>query len=166
NFSRRKLITFEETHIFGPNLVNTARVGYSRVVANAPKTVSILNPILNDLSLGFLPGQPIGILSITGLQRFQGVNGQSSDFFLNSYQDYDDLFYTRGNHALKFGVAIERAQLNEFTTSTPNGGWNYGSLRNFLTNGAPTSFVTTIPGTNANPTYLRQMIFGLYVQAD
>src|SRR5215813_4156121 len=42
NFSRRKLITFEETHIFGPNLVNTARVGYSRVVANAPKTVSIL----------------------------------------------------------------------------------------------------------------------------
>jgi hypothetical protein len=166
NFSKRKLITFEETHIFSPTLVNTARVGYSRVVADAPKTVSILNPILNDLSLGFLPGQPIGILAVTGLQRFQGVNGQSSDFFLDSYQAYDDLFYTRGDHSLKFGFAIERAQLNESTTSSPNGGWTYGSLRNFLTNAAPTSFLTTIPGTNANPTYLRQTIFGFYAQDD
>ncbi len=166
NFSRRKLITFEETHILSPTLVNTVRVGYSRVVANAPKTVSILNPILNDLSLGFLPGQPIGILAITGFQRFQGVNGQSSDFFLNSYQAYDDLFYTRGDHALKFGFAFERAQLNESTTSFPNGAWTYGSLRNFLTNAAPTTFATTIPGTNANPTYLRQTIFGFYAQDD
>lgn len=166
NFSKRNLITFEETHIFSPALVNTVRVGYSRVVANAPKTISILNPILNDPSLGFLPGQPVGSLAITGFQRFQGANGQSSDFYLNSYQAYDDLFYTRGDHSLKFGFSIERAQLNEATQSSPNGGWTYGSLRNFLTNAAPTSFVTTIPGTNANPTYLRQTIFGFYGQDD
>lgn len=166
NFSKRKLITLEESHIFGPSLVNTARVGYSRVVANAPKTVSVLNNILNDPTLGFLPGQPVGALAITGFQRFQGVNGQSSDFFLDSYQAYDDVFYTRGDHALKFGASVERAQLNESTTSSPNGGWNFGSLRNFLLNAQPTSFITTIPGTNANPTYLRQTIFGFYGQDD
>jgi len=166
NFSRRMLGTLEENHIFGPSLFNTARVGYSRVVALAPKTVSTLNPLLNDLSLGFLPGNPVGVIQIGGIARFQGVNAQSSDFYFNSYQAYDDLFYTVGNHALKFGASVERTQLNEFTSSSPNGGWTYGSLRNFLTDGTATSFIATVPGLVVNPTYLRQTVFGLYVQDD
>jgi outer membrane receptor protein involved in Fe transport len=165
NFSRRKLLTFEETHIFGPSLLNTARIGYSRAAVQAPKLVDILNPAATDPALGFLPGHPVGVLQVGGLTRFPGVLASGSNFFYNSYQGYDDLFYTFGDHALKFGVAVEHDQLAESTASSPNGQYTFGSLKTFLTN-VPTSFTTDIPNLVVNPTYLRQSMFGAYVQDD
>jgi outer membrane receptor protein involved in Fe transport len=166
NFSKRKMVSIEETHIFSPTLLNTARIGYSRVVATGPTTTQILNPLLDNPSLGFLPGQPIGVLTVSGLTRISGNRSQEAAYIYNSFQAYDDLFKTMGNHSLKAGASIEYNQLNQSTTSSPNGGWAYGSLRNFLTNGAATSFITTVPGLTTNPTYLRQKVFGFYGQDD
>jgi outer membrane receptor protein involved in Fe transport len=165
NFSKRKLVTLEETHIFNAGLLNTARFGYSRAAVQAPKLVDILNPIATDPTLGFLPGHPVGVIVVGGLTRFSGVLASGSNFFYNSFQGYDDLFYTRGNHAFKFGVAYEHDQLAESTASSPNGQYSFGSLRNFLTN-VPTSFTTDIPNLVVNPTYLRQSMFGAYAQDD
>ncbi len=165
-FSKRSLFTVEENHIFSPTLVNTARLGYSRVVALGPQTVSILNPNVGNTGLGFLPNNPVGTITIGGLSRFQGANATSSNFYYNSYQGYDDLFYTLGDHALKFGGAYELTQLNESGTSALNGVWTYGSLRNFLLNGAATSFSAQLLTQVVNPTYLRQSIFGFYAQDD
>src|SRR6266478_4300069 len=161
NFSKSKVISIEKTHIFSPTVLNTARIGFSRVVATGQTTTAILNPLLNDLSFGFLPGQPVGVITISGLTRFAGVNSQEAAYYYNSFQAYDDLFYTRGNHSLKFGASGEYNQLNQSTTSSPNGGWTYGTLRNFLINGVSTSFITQVPGLVVSPTYLRQKVFGV-----
>jgi outer membrane receptor protein involved in Fe transport len=165
NNSRRKLATLEHTHIFGANLVNTARVGYSRVVGEAPVTLDTINAAVRDIALGFIPGHPTGTINVSGLTRFPGVDAQLSRFFYNSYQGYDDVFVTRGRHALKLGVALEHIRLQESTDSSVNGGYDFGSLTNFLTD-VPASFSATAPGTQTLPTYLRQTVLGAYVQDD
>ncbi len=165
NISRRKLVTLEESHVFGPSLYNSVRLGYSRVVAFSPKTLEVVDSKASDPALAFLPGGLVGTIGVSGLSLFPGVRAQESSFYYNSYQVYDDLFHTRGAHALKLGFAIERIQANQFSISTPNGQFNFGSLRNFLTN-QPQSFTAAVPGFVVNPTYLRQTVAGGYVQDD
>ena len=166
NVSRRKMTSVEESHTFAPNLLNTARFGYSRVVAIGPTTTHVLNPILNDPSLGFLPGQPFGNLAVTQLARVSGKDPNTATYHYNSYQAYDDLYYTLGKHALKIGASLERDQLNQSTLSGQDGAWTFGSLKNFLTNASATSFVTQLPGEPNIKTYLRQSIIGAYLQDD
>jgi hypothetical protein len=165
NFSQRKLITFDETHIFNPTLLNTARIGYSRAAVQAPKLLDILNPAASDLAIGFLPNHPVGVIQIGGLTRFSGIFNSGSNLYYNSFQAYDDLFKSVGNHSFKFGVAAEYDQLASSTASSPNGAYVFGSIRSFLTNN-PTSFSTDVPNLNVNPTYLRQGVLGVYAQDD
>jgi len=45
------MISLEETHIFKSNLINVARIGYSRSVVVAPITLGAINPLARDTSL-------------------------------------------------------------------------------------------------------------------
>jgi len=65
---------------------------------------------------------------------------------------------------LKFGVGVERMQLNYHGVSTPTGQFSFGSLTNFLTN-KPDNFVSAL-GTGYTPRGLRQTLFGAYLQDD
>jgi hypothetical protein len=162
----RKTYSIEETHIFRPNLLNIARIGYNRVVVSAPLNLGAVNSLATDTSLGFLPNNPVGSIQISGLTLFNGGVGGigETDYHYGSYQAYDDLLYTRQAHSLKFGAAVERIQSNEFAIGDPIGRYTFGSLQNFLTN-RPSTFNATLPGTN--PTiYLRQTVVGAYVQDD
>ena len=164
--ANRKSVSVEETHIFRPNLINVARLGYSRSVVSAPISLGAINPLASDTSLGFLPGAPPGSITITGISVFNGGVGGvgETDYHYNSYQAYDDVLFTKGNHSFKFGGAIERIQSNEFAGGDQIGRYVFGSLRNFLLN-QPTSFNALIPGSN--PTiYLRQTVVGAYIQDD
>lgn len=165
-FSRRRLFTLEETRTFTPNLVNTARFGFSRVVSLAPVTLNALNQAAADTSLGFTPGHAVGLINIGGIDNFQGGLGAVGefDFHFNSYQFYDDAFYTKGVHSLKFGGAVERIQANQLGTANPNGQFIFGSLSDFLTN-KPTSFNAPL-ASGVSPRDLRQTVFGLYLQND
>jgi hypothetical protein len=164
--SARKSVSIEETHIFRPNLINVARIGYSRSVVAAPITLGAINPLATDTSLGFLPGSPVGNFSITGISIFTGGVGAvgETDYHYGSFQAYDDVLLTKGNHSLKFGVAGEYIQSNEFAGGDQLGRYTFGSLRSFLLN-QPTSFNAVVPGQNS-PIYLRQKDFGAYAQDD
>ncbi len=164
--ANRKTVSVEETHIFRPNLINIARIGYSRVVVNAPVALSAINPLAADKTLGFLSGNNVGSIQISGITRFDGGVGGvgETDYFYNSYQLYDDLLYVQGDHSWKFGMSVERIQSNEFATSDPLGKYTFGSLKNFLIN-QPATFNATIPGS-AQRLYLRQTVFGVYAQDD
>jgi len=143
-FSERIMGGIEETHTFGPSLVNTARVGYNRTVGFVGKPGTALNPLAANTSLsdGFLPGHPAPIITGTGLATMQGTLGDqtANNHYANSYQFYDDAFYTHGNHAIKFGFSVERIQYNELSVQRPNGTFTFqGSLDSLLIN-APSSF--------------------------
>jgi len=164
--SQRKLVSLENTHVFGPSFINIARVGYSRSVSLAPINVGPIDPKAADTSLAFVPGHPVGSIVISGITIFNGGLGAiaETDYHYNSYQFYDDVFLTRGAHSLRFGVALERIQSNESAANDPQGRFTFGSLQAFLTN-RPQTFNSSIPG--ASPTvYLRQTVLGAYAQDD
>jgi len=166
-FSRRQLVTIEESHVFSPSFLNSARFGYSRVSVEAPKALSAINPLASDPSLGFVPGKNVGGLNISGLTNFPGGFGGVGPytFRYNSFQFYDDAFLTQGFQSIKFGYAFERFQLNQQGSANPAGVFTFGSLRNFLINGMSTSFNSAIPNA-ITPRDLRQSLFGFYVQDD
>jgi len=122
--------------------------------------------LARDSSLAALPGQFASAVTVPGLTVFTGgVNGNSHyGYHWNSYQAYDDAFYTRGTHSLKFGVAFEREQLNQSVLADQSGGFFFGSLHDFLTN-QPSRFEAGLPNS-IDERGLRQSIFGLYAQDD
>ena len=168
NKSSRQTLALEESHIFTPTLVNTARFGFNRDVVIAFTTLAAINPAAADTSLGFNPGLPVGIITVgSGVTQFSGGLGAISAyrFHYNSFQFHDDVFWTRNKHSLKLGFYAERIQDNQFTQgASPNGFYIFGSLANFLQN-IPTTFQTLL-GSSRTPRDLRQSIFGGYIQDD
>ncbi len=164
--SRRQAAVLGETHIFSPAFANTATIGFSRVVSQAPKTLSAINPVASDASLGFFGGNPVGLINVTGLTNFPGGLGAVGefDFHYNSYQIYDDAFLVKGTHSMKFGTSIEKIQDNELGKSNPTGQYIFGSLASFLTN-KPSTFNAPIGGA-ITPRGMRQAIFGAYFLDD
>jgi hypothetical protein len=164
--SRRKTGDIEETHIFSPTVVNFARVGVNRVVAEQVASLAAINPEAADPSLGFVPGRDVGQMNIGGITNFLGGLGAIGDYHFNytSYQWYDDLAITHGNQTIKVGAAVERIQSNAVGAGASNGTATFGSLTSFLEN-QPSSFAANVPGTG---TMLgqRQTVFGAYIQDD
>ena len=164
--SRRQATVLEETHLFGAHMANTARLGFSRVVSQAAKSLKALNPVAADASLGFLPGLPVGVISNSELSTFPGGFGAVGefDFHYDSLQFYDDAFATLGNHFLKFGFAFENIRDNELGKTSPLGQFVFGSLSDFLED-RPTSF-NAPTGSGITPRALRQSIYAWYVMDD
>jgi hypothetical protein len=164
--TRRQTVILEESHTFGPSVVNAARVGYSRSHALNLIPSGAINPAATDLSLGSTTGQTAPTVAITGFTRNQGGVASASNYehTFNNYQFSDDAFWTRGTHTLKFGVDIERMQYNYIARQNPGGRWNFNSLALFLTNN-PKHFEAGLP-TTITPRELRQTIYAGYVQDD
>jgi hypothetical protein len=162
--TNRQIAILEATHIFSPAVVNSARIGYSRVAVVNDDGVSAINPLAKDPSLAAVPGYFATQINASGLTPFTGgVNGLS--FFLlywNSFQAYDDAFWTHGAHSLKFGAAVERMDTNQYAFPA-SGTFNFGTLSNFLTN-RPKRFTAGL--TSPNVRGFRQTLLGLYTQDD
>ena len=143
----RQLFVVEETHIVGPSLVNSARFGY-----NQPTTtngaVTAINPAAADASLGMTTGEDnpqIDVPTFTSAQP--GVNQvQILNVHESSFQGYDDLFWTKGKHSLKFGFGVENLRTDDYNPA-PNGDFPFGSLYDATNNG----FLTNDPLVLAAP---------------
>lgn len=176
--SGRQVATLHEQHIFSPNLLNVAQIGFSRAVGIIGQVSSIVNPHMNvkdpssdAASYRFVPGGFAGeVRSIPGVTTFlgaptaQGYLPSSRSLYWNSFQGGDDAVLTRGRHALKFGGGIERMQDNEVSASNTNGSFRFDSLAQFLTN-QPASFAGTATPLPLD-IGLRETLFGAYVQDD
>ena len=164
--ARRQLATAEYTKIVTPAFVNTFRFGFSRVSADIIKPIKVLLPFAGDPSNGFVPGIPVGFIGVTGISNYTGGPGAGGEvnYGFNSFQVYDDLFWTKGIHSLKFGANVERLQDNELGTLKPNGVFNFTSLANFLTD-QPAIFSAALTQKVA-PYNLRQTIVGTYFEDD
>jgi hypothetical protein len=164
--SVRQMVALEETHVFSPSLVNSLRFGFSRVATLTNFPAQAANPLSLDQSLAVFPGHFAPILKVTGLTTNNGGEGSLSIPLRNwnSYQAYDDAFFSKGNHSLKFGFAFERMQFNFLTLAFSNGQVTFGSLPNFLTN-APGTFTGAL-ASDSNIVGTRQSLFGGYVQDD
>jgi Carboxypeptidase regulatory-like domain/TonB dependent receptor/TonB-dependent Receptor Plug Domain len=163
----RQTVVVEESHTFGPSVVNAARVGYSRSHALNLIPGGAINPAAKDLSLGSTTGQTAPIVNISGgYSRNQGGVGAASNYehAFNNYEFADDAFWTHGTHTMKFGLDLERMQYNFIARVEQGGRWNFANLASFLANNAK-HFEAGIPST-ISPRELRQTLVGGYVQDD
>jgi hypothetical protein len=172
--SGRQVATFHEQHMFSPNLLSVAQIGFSRAVGIIGKVSSVVSnyaSAMSDHNYEFVPGgfagdiQSIpGVTSFLGAPTAQGFLPSSRSLFWTSYQGGDDAVLTRGKHTLKFGGGVERMQDNEVSASNINGLFRFDSLPQFLTN-QPSNFSGTVDVLPLD-IGMRQTLFGAYAQDD
>jgi outer membrane receptor protein involved in Fe transport len=166
SIAKRQIAAFEENHVFSAAMGNSFRLGYNRDHANALQALKALNPVAGDTTTPWwAPGYAPPRITTGGLNTIPGSAPPTFSYVWNAYQVYDDAFLTKGLHTLKFGVGVERDQLNE-TTATADylGTFKFASIKSLLTNN-PKNVVGSIPGL-VTPRYMRLTIVGAYVQDD
>jgi hypothetical protein len=165
SISKRQFVALEENHLFGPTASNSFRLGYNRDHANAVQAIKAINPVADDTTQGWAPGYAPPRITTSGLNTTPGFGPPTFSYAWNAFQVYDDAFVTKGLHTIKFGVSVERDQLNE-TTATADflGTFKFASMASFLQN-KPKSVVGSVPGL-VSPRYMRISIVGGYIQDD
>src|SRR5450631_2736613 len=166
----RQFAAIEETHIFTPRFANSIRFGGNHEAVANNQSLKALNPDASRVDLGVggsaFAGRAAPQVLIGGVSDFTGGVGGSPTYFYhwNSIQLYDDAFFNKGTHSIRFGIAAERMMLNVLADTDPNGIWNFDNLAGFLTN-SPKKFQGGIAST-LTPRNLRQTLFGIYLQDD
>ncbi|HEY0405275.1 MAG TPA: carboxypeptidase regulatory-like domain-containing protein [Pyrinomonadaceae bacterium] len=161
--SRRQIMTLNETHSFGPSLVNEARFGFNRIhITFTPNTQ--VNPA--DFGINDGISQPIGLpqIAIGGLGlNFGGPSNFPQGRSDTTYVLSDTLSYLRGKHSFKFGGEARRFYNNNFNLDT--GTFTFFNLANFQTGlstaATANSFNITL-GDRASS--IAQGALGLFVQ--
>jgi hypothetical protein len=153
---REQVLSLEETHVFSPSLLNTARVGFSRAGyfftgEPTPGTPAASVP-------GFLVGLPVGAVVVGGSaasnpQAQLGLagsnNGSNLRIARNLYTYEDHLTMTRGRHQLEFGGWFQQFQSNETIALSQFGQATFTSLQTFL-KGTISSFLFDPAPTELN----------------
>ena len=160
--SRRQIFTFNETHTFGPVLVNEARFGFNRIrISFTP------NALLNPADFGINDGvtQPIGIpqISITGSAlNFGGPTAFPQGRSDTTYVFSDTLSYLHGSHSFKFGGEFRRFLNNNFGLDP--GTLGFANINNFLAGTASTFTITLADSGNNVTNSISQGALGLFAQ--
>jgi outer membrane receptor protein involved in Fe transport len=113
----------EETHIFGPTLVNTLKLGYSRGVGAAGNETSSTN-IAAQLGLQNLsvPAFDYSLprFTITGITQM-GHSAQTFREWTNAYDLSDTMAWIHGEHHLSLGGDIRQTRTPSLTVNGTNG---------------------------------------------
>ena len=136
---REQVFSLEETHVFSPTLLNTARFGYSRAGyffsgEPTPGTPAATVP-------GFLVGHQVGAVVVGGSaasnpQASIGLagsnNGSNLSIARNIFTYEDHVTLTKGRHQVSVGAWFQRFQSNENIALSQYGQATFASLATFL----------------------------------
>jgi hypothetical protein len=164
--SRNQFITLAETHIFSPTLLSTGRLSFSRTLFTNQMVAA---PAMTGPLVSFMPGQPMG-----GFQSVPGLTNPGSPLsagpavpnyhIQNVYTLSDDLFYTKGKHAFKFGVLFNRFNQGIGSAQSPNGNSSWASVAAVM-QGFYSSYIAQTQGVSQTFDFIYSTI-GLYAQDD
>jgi hypothetical protein len=153
---REQVFSVEETHVFSPTLLNTARFGFSRAGyfftgEPTPNTPAAEVP-------GFLVGHQVGAVVVGGSaasnpQASIGLAGSNngSDLHIarNLFTYEDRVTLTHGKHQFSFGAWFQQFQSNETIALSQFGQATFSSLSTFLS-GTVTTFLFDPAPTEMN----------------
>ena len=159
--TRNQYFTLSDNHIFSPTFLGTFRGSVSRTHLIAANQIDF------PRELAFVPSQPMGSLSPGGVSNLVNagpVTPSEKNQLIEGFSG--DLFYTRGNHALKFGTLLNHYHVfvNNMSATDPRGIWNFADFRSFL-QGVATSFGAATVGSDTALTYNYNTL-GFYIQDD
>lgn len=136
---REQVLSLDETHVFSPRLLNTARVGFSRAAYFYTGEPTPGTPATNVP--GFVAGKPVGAAVVGGsaaanptAQLSLAGSNVGSDLHIarNLYTLEDALTFTRGRHNFSAGVWLQPLQSNEDLALTQFGQATFSGLQQFL----------------------------------
>ena len=154
---REQVVSLDETHVFSPSLLNTARFGFSRAAyffagEPTPGTPAASVP-------GFLSGLRVGAAVVGGSaasnpQAQIGLagsnNGSNLPIRRNIYTYEDHTTLTRGRHQLSFGAWFQQFQSNETIALSQYGQATFPSLAQFINTGTTSTFLFDPAPTEMN----------------
>jgi Carboxypeptidase regulatory-like domain/TonB dependent receptor len=158
-FSRSHYLTLSETHSFSSTVINNLRSSFSRT--------GFVTDSLSPANFHLVTGQPMGDFSIGGVTTGSlGYGPESTTGYAkqNILTWSDDIFWTTGRHALKFGALINRFGQGIQDNFLLAGNIAFQSLSTFFA-GTTSSIKLTPPSANGNRYYLFTT-FGFFVQDD
>ena len=136
---REQVVSIEETHVFSPNWLNTARFGFSRAGYFFTGEPTPGTPAASVA--GFLPGLPVGAVVVGGSAASNPVaqialagsnNGSNLNVHRNLFTYEDQVAWTKGRQQFKFGAWFQRFQSNENLALSQYGQATFPSLADFL----------------------------------
>jgi hypothetical protein len=166
---REQVASLQETHVFSPLLLNTARAGYSRASyfytgEPTPNTPAASVPT-------FLSGRRVGAVVIGGsaasnpaaqLSLAGSNNGSNLDIARNLFTFEDRLTLTKGRHRFSAGVWLQRLDSNENLALSQYGQATFASLTTFIEGTVGTFLYDPAP----TPLGWRMLLGAWYVQDD
>jgi hypothetical protein len=136
---REQVVSIQETHVFSPSWLNTARVGFSRADYFFTGEPTPATPAASVS--GFLPGLRVGAVVVGGSAASNPAaqialagsnNGSNLDLHRNLFTYEDQVAWTKGRHQVKFGVWFQHFQSNENIALSQFGQATFPSLAAFL----------------------------------
>jgi hypothetical protein len=118
----------EEKHILTPTMINAVRASFVRTDSNAvsPNTTPIL-----DWSGA---GHEDGTIAATGLSTLGAEALDPFRIVQNKLSGYDDFYWTKGAHSIKFGMQFTRMDTLEYAPYNGGGAYQFSGLSALLQN--------------------------------
>jgi hypothetical protein len=135
NDSRNQYFTVQDQKLWGSNWLNQAAFGFNRTTFLA--SVPNLYP---NLSISLVPNRPIGVFNLAGLTPIGNNLIYPLSDYSNVFQLNDNVSWTHGHHAFRFGGEFRRNQINGPFDLFVNGEYVFEDLSEF-----------GIPSTTNNP---------------
>jgi hypothetical protein len=137
---REQVVSVEETHVFSPTFLNTARVGFSRAnyfftgEPTTGTTAATVSPFLSGLPFvgavvvgGSAASNPAAQIALAGSN-----NGSNLNLHRNLFTYEDQAAWTKGRHQFKFGAWFQRFQSNENIALSQYGQATFQNVSSFL----------------------------------
>ncbi|HSZ20452.1 MAG TPA: carboxypeptidase-like regulatory domain-containing protein [Candidatus Acidoferrum sp.] len=167
---REQVVSIEETHVFSPTLLNTARVGFSRASyfftgEPTPGTpAATVSPFLSGVPFvgavvvgGSAASNPAAQIALAGSN-----NGSNLDLHRNLFTYEDQAAWTMGRHQFKFGTWFQRFQSNENIALSQYGQATFQNVAAFLGGSFGTGSFLIDP--SSTPLSWRSLFGAFYVE--
>jgi len=109
-FGGMQFLTLSETHTLSQTVLNTFRFSFSR---NESEGQSTTTPLITDPKVILQPGQDMGGFTPAGTVTGLGFLAADGTYINNIYTYSDDIFWTKGKHAFKFGALYNMYRVPE-----------------------------------------------------
>lgn len=168
-----------ETHIFSPNLINEAKLGFNRnwILRSNPRTNTNFDPEsvglteiraglppfqrkLDPLETGYVPMNVIGYLTM-------GDGDLIPDFNVSeTWQIVDAITWTKGVHTFKAGIDFRRLRMDRAGANVPRGLFTFNGE---ITGNPVADFLIGFPAQSQSPegilpVQFRQRTYSFYIQ--
>src|SRR5580692_1297105 len=123
HLARNQYFTIQDRNTFGNDWINELGFGVNRTTAS-----SLIDNTHPGLSISLVPGQPFGMIDVTGISLIGNTPQFPIGDFSTVYQIQDQVSRATGRHTLKFGVEFRRLQENGTLNFGVNGLYSFEDL--------------------------------------